>query len=759
MTALHAPFATDVSAAAPDVRPRRLTLERASLLLLLALTAVAYLWTLSESGYANDFYAAAAQAGSKSWEAWFFGSLDAGNAITVDKPPAALWVMGLSVRIFGLSSWSILVPEALMGVATVGLVFALVRRVSTWQAGIAAGALTALTPAAALMFRFDNPDALLLLLLVGAGYATLRATEKASPRLLALAGVLVGFAFLTKMLQGFLVIPVFVLVYLLAAPPTLKKRLLHVGLSALAVLVSAGWYVAIFELVPASARPYMDGSTKNSMLELVFGYNGFGRITGSESGGHGNFGSSAVAGPLRMFEGVSGGMVAWLAPAALILLVAGLVLLWKRPRTDLSRAALILTAGSMLITGAVFSMAQGIYHDYYTVALAPWIAMAAVIGTVIVWRRRSLLAARVVLAVAVLATAVWSFVLLGQSGEQPYATLRWVVLVLGILAALALAVVDRLARPLALGLIAAVAVIAGLGPASYAVQTIATPHSGSIVTAGPYQSGFGPGGGHGGPGGFGGPAGDGGFRGFGGQAARGQAGQAGAFAGGKGGFGGGQGGFPAMAGNRTGDQTAGAAGGPGGGMGGMMGGATVSSQVTKALQSNAGEYRWVLATGGSESAASYELASGESVMAIGGFNSNAPSITLKQFQTYVKDGKIHYYAAGGRGFGGGDRAGGFPGFAGGQTGQETGQGAAQGGFPGFAGGAQTGRGGFAGGAGAMRGGPGGEGGMGGFGATDPDNNSSKIESWVEKNFTKVTIDGSTFYDLTKPLTSTNGASS
>src|SRR6185369_12624296 len=154
-----------------------------------------------------------------------FGSSDAGNSITVDKTPASLWLMALSVRVFGLNSWSILVPEALAGVAAVGLLYATVRRWSGPAAGLLAGAVMALTPVAVLMFRFNNPDALLVLLLVAGAYATVRAIETASTRWLALTGVLVGFGFLTKMLQALLVVPVFALVYLFAAPTSLRRRI------------------------------------------------------------------------------------------------------------------------------------------------------------------------------------------------------------------------------------------------------------------------------------------------------------------------------------------------------------------------------------------------------------------------------------------------------------------------------------------------------------------------------------------------------
>ena len=328
---------------APDPARRLRFAQRAGLAALLVGTAVLYLWGLSESGYANSYYSAAAQAGSQSWRAFFFGSLDAGNAITVDKPPASLWLMALSVRIFGLSSWSILVPQALLGVATVGVLYASVRRSSGHAAGLVAGALLALTPVATLMFRFNNPDALLVLLLTAAAYATLRATEKASGRWLVGAGVLVGFAFLTKMLQAFLVLPAFVLVYLIAAPTSLGRRIKHLVGAFLAMIIALGWWVAIVELVPASWRPYIGGSDTNSVLELIFGYNGLGRIFGSGAGGGpGGGGASfgSYAGIPRMFDGVSGGMIGWLIPAALLLGALALIMLHGAPRTDQERASI-----------------------------------------------------------------------------------------------------------------------------------------------------------------------------------------------------------------------------------------------------------------------------------------------------------------------------------------------------------------------------------------------------------------------------------
>ena len=257
---------------------------RPALLALLAATAVLYLASLSINGWANGFYAAAVQAGTKSWKAFFFGSFDASSFITVDKTPASLWVMEISARIFGLNSWSLLVPQALEGVATVGVLYATVRRWSGPAAGLIAGAALAVTPVATLMFRYDNPDALLVLLLVLAAYATTRALESGRTRWLGAGGALLGFGFLTKMLQAFLVLPVFALVYLIAGPPRLGRRIWQLLVGGATLVVAGGWWVAAVMLTPAADRPYVGGSTSNNILQLTFGYNGLGRLTGNETG-------------------------------------------------------------------------------------------------------------------------------------------------------------------------------------------------------------------------------------------------------------------------------------------------------------------------------------------------------------------------------------------------------------------------------------------------------------------------------------------
>ena len=269
---------------------------------MLAAVAVLYLWDLSASGYANTFYAAAVQAGTENWKAWFFGSLDSANFITVDKPPASLWVMGLSGRIFGFNSWSLLVPQALEGVAAAGLLCAAVRRAvrrsaggrAGAAAGLIAGAAMALTPAAVLMFRFDNPDAFMVLLVVAAAYCVVRAIEHGRTWWLVGAGVAFGFGFLTKSGEAVLNVPAFALAYLVAAPVSFRRRVVQLLAAALAIAVSAGWWIAAVLLTPAADRPYIGGSTDNNPLELAFGYNGLGRLFGGDGNMSGRRGRGAA---------------------------------------------------------------------------------------------------------------------------------------------------------------------------------------------------------------------------------------------------------------------------------------------------------------------------------------------------------------------------------------------------------------------------------------------------------------------------------
>ncbi|TQM79619.1 4-amino-4-deoxy-L-arabinose transferase-like glycosyltransferase [Saccharothrix saharensis] len=445
---------------------------RLPLLLLLTGTAALYLWRLGDSGWANAYYSAAAQAGAESWHAWFFGATDPAGSITVDKTPAATWVMGLSARLFGVNAWSILVPQALMGVASVWLLHATVRRTSGEAAGLVAGAVLALTPVAVLMFRFNNPDALMVLLLVAGAHCTVRATEKASVRWLALAGVAVGSAFLAKMLQAFLVLPAFGVVYLAFAPAPVLRKVWHLAAALGAVVVAGGWWVLAVELTPAGSRPHIGGSQADSVLELALGYNGLGRLTGEEIGsvGGGGWGS---AGWSRLLGDEMGGQIAWLLPTALVLLVAG----WWAGRAA-ERVGLALWGGWLLVTAAVFSYMNGIIHAYYTVALAPAIGALVGIGAVALWRERHDPVAAAALSGALAVTALQCYLLLLDWSTA----LAAVVLVLGLIGAVGL----FLAAAVPAVVVVPVAVVAALlGPGSYAVATAATPHSGAIPSAGP----------------------------------------------------------------------------------------------------------------------------------------------------------------------------------------------------------------------------------------------------------------------------------
>ncbi|MCI0386996.1 glycosyltransferase family 39 protein [Streptomyces sp. CNQ085] len=685
-------------------RPEDPRWARPAFLALLLVTGLLYLYNLSASGFANSFYSAAVQAGSESWKAFLFGSLDAANAITVDKPPASLWPMGLSVRLFGLNSWTILVPEVLMGVGTVAVVYASVNRRSGPAAALVSGTVLALTPVAALMFRYNNPDAMLALLLSLACYLVVRSLEDGRTKWLVWAGAVIGLAFLAKGLQAFLILPVLALVYGVRAPVTVGKRLTGLAWAALALVVSGGWWVALVELWPASSRPYIGGSQSNSFLELTFGYNGLGRLNGEETGSVGGGGGAGggrwgETGWGRMFDSSVGGQISWLLPAALILLVAGLVITRRAGRTDPTRGSFMLWGGSLLLTAAVFSHMAGIFHEYYTVALAPYIAALIGMGSAVLWERRRSASVSLTLAATTAITAGWGYVLLGRTPEYlPW--LKWAVLAGGLAGALGLLLAGfagRTGRRLTLA-VAGLSLAAALaGPTAYTLSTVQEGHTGSLAVAGP--AGAGGRGGDAGPGADGrdrpdqrdgappgdGPAGpdqrDGGDGGTPGRGA------------GDGLPGGGAAGRDDRDGPAGPDQRDGGGNGTpgrGGGAGGLLNGATVSPEAGELLEADADSYTWAAAAVGSQTAAGYQLATGEPVMAVGGFNGTDPSPTLAQFQRYVAEGRIHYFIAGG---------------AGGRA-------------------------------------------DGGGGAGRASGTSSQITSWVEENFEEVTVGSATFYDLT-----------
>ena len=466
-------------------RPRRREgwWARPGLVVLLCGTAALYLWGLDVNGWANTYYAAAAQAGSQSWSAMFFGATDAGGSITVDKPPLSLWVMAASVRAFGLSPWSLLVPQALMGVATVAVLHAAVRRPFGDAAALLAGAVMALTPVATLMFRYDNPDALLVLLMVGAGWATVRSLEPDARRRawwVAGAGALLGLGFLTKQLQVALVVPALAGAYLLAAPVTLRRRLLHVSGAVAAMVLTAGWWVAAVSLWPPGARPYIGGTSTNSIVDLTLGYNGLGRLSGDE------FGGGAQLPPVSGLLHPLSSEVGWLVPAAAVLLVIALWLRRSAPRTDPQRASLILWGGWFAVSAATFSLMAGTYHSYYLVAMLPGLAAVFGAGAVALWRRRSLGRGTGAAAGLIVLSAAFAATLIASVGHQP----AWAaqLLVIGGLVAAALTVAAT-TRPRLGALAAATALVVLLaGPLAWSLDVVGTAHRGSSPHAVPGAS-------------------------------------------------------------------------------------------------------------------------------------------------------------------------------------------------------------------------------------------------------------------------------
>ncbi|GAA1456309.1 ArnT family glycosyltransferase [Williamsia maris] len=633
------PSAPPAQTAPPSDLPPARPIDRIAVAVLLIGTGVFYLWNITVNGSGNVFYAGAAWAGSRNWEALLFGSVDPSNFITVDKPPVSQWVMGLSGQIFGYSSASMLIPEALMGVATVALMYAAGTRVAGRGAGLIAGAALALTPVAAMMFRFNNPDAAMVLLMTAAAYCAIRATATASGRWLALAGVAVGFAFLAKMLEGLMVLPALGLIYLVAAPTGIGRRIVHLVIATAAMAVSAGWYVLLTLWWPASSRPYLAGSTDNNFMNLVLGYNGLARIEGKQQGGgaarnvisspqaqefidrirqsggggggggggRGGAGGMFADGPgiTRLFSGEFGIEISWLLPAALVALVVALVLRGRAPRTDLMRAGVLIFGLWMVIDGLVLSYMKSNPHPYYSLAIAPPIAGVVGLGVVECWKQRDRIVAIVGLAAVVAAAGVWGFVLMQrQSSWLP--AVAWATLVVTVIATVAVLVVGFMGRSrssahagsvsgrssrrrFVLGGVAVAAVVGALlAPAAYATEVVATPHTGGGPSVSPASEDR-----------------------------------------------------PSKG---------------GGGFGAFFGGTSDKSPELKALLGSTTS-RWAAAVSRSSAAAQIELDTEKPVMAIGGFN-NDPVPTLAEFQQYIRNGDVTYYLASAGGSRGGGGSGG-----------------------------------------------------------------------------------------------------
>jgi 4-amino-4-deoxy-L-arabinose transferase-like glycosyltransferase len=463
---------------------------------LLALAGALNLWALGRNGWANTYYSAAVRSMSSSWHDFLFGAMDRAGVMTVDKPPLALWVQALSVRVFGYHPLSVLVPQALMGVASVALVYDMVGRRFGRLGGFVAGLALALTPIAVGVSRHNNPDALLALCCVTAVWCTVRALEGGRVRWLVLAGVCVGLGFETKMAVALMVVPGIAAAWLFLAPHGRRRALGELGLGGVAMVLVGGAWPALVELTPAADRPWVSGTSDNTVWQLIAEYNGAGRLDG-QTGGPGGMGGSmfgGAPGPLRLLSSALGGQAGWLLGFALVSGVAVFVASRLR-RGDARSGWLIAVGGSFLAIALVFSEAKGIFHPYYVSLLAPF--AAALTGAGVAQLRGGGRRERVLAPAAVVAGVVCELVVLHRYPGQ----LTWLVpalIVVGAGAAVALVLAgDRAIRTAALSCAMAALLVA---PGVWAVDTLGYATSGTFPAGGPRSAltgGGGPGGGFG----------------------------------------------------------------------------------------------------------------------------------------------------------------------------------------------------------------------------------------------------------------------
>ncbi|MER6628538.1 glycosyltransferase family 39 protein [Streptomyces sp. NPDC000987] len=355
--------------------------ERPALAAVLAVATVLYSWGIGHAAL-HPFYGAAIRSMAGSWRAFFFGGLDTAGSISIDKLPGAFWPDAVSVWLFGPHTWAAALPQVVEGVLTVWLLHRIVRAWAGPFAALIAALVLTLTPVTVALNRATIPDTALTLLLVAAAGALQKAvrTERLLP--LITCGIWVGLAFQAKMLQAWLVLPVFAAVYQIVAPGTPLKRALRVLVSGtVALAVSCSW-ILIAWVTPAADRPYLDGTSDNNPFALVFGYNGLSRFSSDATA----FGAVAGTAASRttgntgwdmLINHTVGPQVAWFLPLAVLAAVLGVVRHAGRPRTDLARAGFLLWGGWLAVHTVVFSVSNG-NHAYYTAVVAP--ALAALTG-------------------------------------------------------------------------------------------------------------------------------------------------------------------------------------------------------------------------------------------------------------------------------------------------------------------------------------------------------------------------------------------
>ncbi|HUH79851.1 MAG TPA: glycosyltransferase family 39 protein [Solirubrobacteraceae bacterium] len=605
---------------------------RPELWALVGLTALLNLWDLSRNGWANVYYSAAVRSMSSSWHDFLYASFDRSGVMTVDKPPLALWVQSLSVRAFGYHPLSLLVPQALMGVATVVLVYDLVRRRFGRLGGFVAGLALAVTPMTVAISRHNNPDALLVLACVAAVWCAVRGLEGGRTRWLVLSGVCVGLGFETKMGVALAVVPGIAAAWMWVAPAAkgrlhALRQLLAGGLAM--VLVGGAW-PALVELTPASSRPWVAGTSDNRVLSLILEYNGLGRVDGQAGGPAGGPGGTqnnmfgGGSGPLRLLNSALGGQVGWLLGFALVTTVA-MVAVSRLRRRDPRTGWLVAVGGSFLVAAVLFSFASGIFHPYYVSLLAPFLAALVGAGAGELFARR--LSLRFVAPAAVAAGVIVELVIRGNYPAQ----LHWLAPALICMGAATIAVLalarSARARTVALGVAIAALLIA---PAAWAFDTLSYATSSTFPAGGPATvetegQGFGPGAGARArlPRGFG-PGGPGALGGASGAVAPPAAGL-------------GMGGPPPGAG----EGGAGAGAGGGAGIGGNPFGGNTSS-LNAALAYIDAHGGGTLAVSSQSGAAESIIARAANVVGIGGFSGRETEVSRMWLAEQVRTGKIRW---------------------------------------------------------------------------------------------------------------------
>jgi 4-amino-4-deoxy-L-arabinose transferase-like glycosyltransferase len=717
------PRATDPAVGtAPTRRWHRIVLG-----LIVVLAAFTSFFQLNLNGYGNTYYAAAVKSMLQSWHNFFFVSFDPGGFVTVDKPPLGLWIQAASAAVFGFSGFSLILPQALAGIACVIMLYYLVRRTFGPVAGLIAAFALAMTPISVVMNRDNNQDMTLVLTMVLGAWAIIRATETGKLRWLLLCALMVGLGFNIKTLEAYMVLPAFGLVYLLGAHQSWRGKLWRLGVALLLLLlVSFAWIFAV-DLTPASERPYVGSSQTNSELELLVGYNGLSRLLGMNNGGIGsgnagtrtqdanqerssgtvpaqntqdgtgniagnggvaengdagntpggqNFGGGGAggtggggggngfvedaAGPFRLFKLQLGGQVGWLLPLALCGLCA---LAWQRrwllrlrqPVLDSRQQAVVLWGLWLFAMGAFFSVAS-FFHPYYLVILAPAICALAGAGLVTLWHDYQQRTGwhRWALPVALLLTAAEQMYLLSQ--YQGWNWLEIVVVALCLLAVGVLVWKKRLLGPKPVVVDGATEVTTpvltkrsgfvwqsgavGVGlmallltPVIWSGLSVYEPANSTLPSAGPATANRG----FGGMTGIGGNRRDGAYSSLNAENGNGANAEMGT--------------LPTDGNTGNTNNTANAANGITDEANIYTQG--VDSKLVSYLQKNKGNAKFLVATTSSQTAAPIIIATGEAVMAMGGFSGSDPILTQETLAALVKNGTVRYFLTQSGGMGGG----------------------------------------------------------------------------------------------------------